>query len=382
MSKTVKKDTTVKDGFYSLTAFALAAALMLPTAALADQQDPTLDPLFYHADDPNEVIYNLITDADTTVDGSDPLAGDGPLLLCGTNDCALDSSFSTESRDATKSGYAEVTIIEYEPAGSGYDQDGDVFLRQQHNEQEGKGYTTYETAYNTDEKNLQTLNDPNPGDDEQYQNMAKDTTAGGAPDFNHAILYSDELVNDEGQLNFLLDINEAESTSDILLDELSFFVSRDPELNLYDPNCGTADTFTSGCFIDAGADVVKVWDMDVDQLIAALMLDNTNGGSAGSGDYDAIFALDASLFLAAADLLDGEGDFYIYLENTMGRAEAIDADGNLIRNKKGASGGEVDAGFEEWKIASFTADEPGVPLPSTAFLLLLGGLTLLRKKQA
>jgi len=212
-------------------------------------------------------------------------------------------------------------------------------------------------------------------------------------------LWDESLIND-GRLDFLLDINEAESTSEILLDELSFFVSTSDVLNLYDPDCnymGTDETGgmdsitnTSGCFVNADGtardDTVKVWDMDIDKLIAAIMLDNTNStGKAGSGDYDAIFSLDASLFTNAIAELSGD-EFYIYLENTMGLVEPILENeeakkGNPCPGKNSCGPGTVDAGFEEWAIV--TSVDPGdnnVPIPSTAFLVAIGGLALLRRR--
>ena len=394
MYKAMKFVSMKKPGVGAFASAALMAALILPSTSIADQLDPTID-LNYYTADPDGDVYTLITGADA---GGDPLAGDGPLYICGTDACDEDLPAIEDRSPSINNldGYAQVTIIEYGPAGSGYDQDGDVFLRQQHNEQTQLGNNTYETAYNTDSTDLQSLNDPTGPINHNYENMAKDTGAGGDPDFNHAILWSEDLVNEDGNLEFLLDINEAESTSDILLDELSFWVSTSNTLNVYDPDCDyVGDGSNMGCFVNTDgsidASAIKVWDMDWDTLIAAVMLDNTNdSGKAGSGDYDAIFALDATLFLDAIATLGGDGDYYIYLENTMGRAEAMDAEGNLLQgvtctykpngDRHKCSGGEVDAGFEEWKIATF--QEPGVPIPSTAFLLSLGALAFLRRKRA
>lgn len=396
----------------SLKTLAGAALLLAQTGfVLADMQDPTItgNTTNYTLDPESEIIYSLITGSEAWNGG--PTIGteglsdaDQVLYVCGTNACIDDPGFDigdVEDRSAALNnlgGYAVVQITEYGPAGSGYDQDGDVFLRLQHNEQTGNGYRDYETAYNTDvvgnpDLDLQGLSDGG----YEYENMAKDTGAGGGPDFNHAILYSEDLLSDEGNLQFLLDIDEANSSngSMLLVDELSFFVSLSPVLNLYQASCDVSDAgyagpavsntstdAAAGCFQDQAA--VKVWDMDLDAIIAAIMLDNSNGsGQAGSGDYDAMFTLDAGLFTSAAELLgwseESDTDFYIYLETTMGRSDyCYRKNGKTIC--PAPSSGEADAGFEEWKMAAFTEDTPEVPVPATLALFGLGLIVLARSK--
>ena len=369
-------------------------AILLAPWAMADQLAPTITGN-YPADPNSEEVFTFIADSSYTattlhgysVDSSQD--GASSFLLCGTNTCGGNMDIGTRSFGGG-SGYAEVTIFEEGPAGSGFI---DPFLREQHNEMTQNGNNTYQTAYNTNDDALQTKSDPNGGANYDYENMAKDTNAGGpgdGGDFNHAVLWNEELAAGE-TFKLLLDINEAQSTSEILLDEMSLWVSTSDRLNLYNPGCNytkTAGTSGSnGCFADLEnpGDAIKVWDLDLDALVAALVLDNTNDtGKAGSGDYDAIFTFETELIEAAIAQLGGTGDFYFYLENTMGLAEAVTTDGDCKTKPNGdlfkCTGGEVDAGFEEWVIMSEEGDDNEVPIPSTAFLFVIGGLALIRQR--
>ena len=315
------------------------------------------------------------------------------VSVCGTTDCVGDGTTvaDADSRTASDSdGYAIFSIYEVGPAGSGYI---DPFLRFQHNEGPANGNANIETAYNTDNDDLQRAQDPTPGGFD-YINQAKDTVAGGKKDpgdFNHAILYDQLLVDDEGYVTFLLDINESnsEDKSTLRLDELSFFISTSPNLNNYNPeldasgaydplewtSCSSTTTSgdgststvgSAGCFDSAYNDgqTFKVWDMDLDSVIGSTLLDNVNDGSAGSGDYDLSVRVSAALFEAyAADL--GDGQLYVYLENTAGMSNDMET----------FEGGEVSAGFEEWAVIGGD-NRRSVPIPGS--LLLTGlGLVLL-----
>ena len=380
-----------------ITACALAC-LLWAAGASADQIDPTISSN-YPADPSNEDVFTFIADSSfsaTELHGYDVDStqdGESSFLICGTDACSGNTDITSRSFGGD-SGYAEVTIYEEGPAGSGYI---DPFLRQQHNEQTQQGNNTYETSYNTNNDALQTKNDPSGGIDYDYENMAKDTNAGGqndGGDFNHAVLWTQELADGE-TFKLLLDINEAESTSEILLDEMSLWVSTSDMLSLYNPDCvyteTTSTSGSAGCFDDGenAAYSVKVWDMDLDALVAALMLDNSNdSGKAGSGDYDAIFTFETALVNTAIEYIKSTyaytGDFYFFLENTMGLAEAVSIDGDCRTKPNGdlfkCTGGEVDAGFEEWVMVSMTKPND-VPAPATVLLLMMGGLVLMRQRR-
>ena len=307
------------------------------------------------------------------------------MVVCGTLTCGGTGFIGTgnpvtqvdgQNRDASVagSGYAIFTVYEKGPAGSGYI---NPFLRFQHNEQTANGSDVVETAYNTDNDDLQSLNDGNP--DYNYQNQAKDTTAGGQKDgdFNRALLYSNLLADDDGYFTFLLDINEPNEADKSLLrlDELSFFISTSNTLGVYQPGCTSADPLTNtagskGCFKSSdndGATTAKVWDMDLDKIIGSLMLDNVNAsGKAGSGDYDLQVKLPTYLFDAFVAQY-GTQDLYVYLENTAGKAD----------NVTDTAGGEAQAGFEEWAVIE---KKPGqVPVPGTLLLTGIGLLLLGRR---
>ena len=376
----------------------LAGLSLFSTIATADQLAPTISGN-YPADPDSEKVYTFIADSSFsastlhsyTVDSSSDsiAASGGSFLICGTNDCTADSLNEQTARTGSLSGYAEVTIFEEGPAGSGFI---DPFLRQQHNEMTQNGNNTYETAYNTNNDSLQGKTDPAGPDAYDYENMAKDTNAGGPPnDFNHAVLWNEELASGE-TFKILLDINESQSTSEILLDEMSLWVSTSDMLSVYNPGCtytGSAGTTGSnGCFDNAEnpGEAIKVWDMDLDALVAALMLDNSNdSGKAGSGDYDVIFTFETALIQGAIDALGGDGDFYFYLENTMGLAEAVSGTGDckVKPNEQlfNCTGGEVDAGFEEFVIVSVADNGGEVPAPASALLMLIGGLALYSRRK-
>ena len=344
-----------------------AAVLMASlgsTGALADLDDPA--------------IYDL-TDPSAYPSGNDF------VLVCGTTVCGAGPSSEIPSDadgrtvpDPDDSGYAIFSVYEVGPTGSGYI---NPFLRFQHNEQDGNGSDTIETAYNTDDTLLQSFADS----PYNYQNQAKDTVAGGERDgdFNRAILYDEMLADEDGYFTFLLDINEPEGGdfSTLRLDELSFFISDTNSLSEYNPDCNdtsTAQIFGSaGCFEDDAPDTQKVWDMDLDPIIGAINLDNVNSGTAGSGDYDLMVKLPSYVFDEYVAMHADTSGLYIYLENTAGAADgdATDVDGF---SGVDMTGGEAQAGFEEW--AFIAQREPTqVPVPGTLFLTGIGLLLLGRR---
>jgi hypothetical protein len=348
-------------------------------------------------------IYSL-TDASN--------GGTGTVLVCGTVDCAPNgvwgvdppagsSATDANTRDLTDAGsigYAIFNVYEVGPAGSGFI---DPFLRFQHNEGPANGNANIETAYNTNNDDLQRSADPTGPNNYEYINQAKDTVAGGKKDpgdFNHAILY-DDMEAVDGRFTFWLDINEpnSDNKSTLRLDELSFFISTSDTLGVYDPqveydsdgvadalvrpDCSTASGGSTsastagslGCFRTGdndGAVTRKVWDMDLDLLVGSTLLENDNSLSAGSGDFDLNVSLSAALFEAYIDeLKDGCGgcDLYVYLENTAGSSNTVES----------SESGEVSAGFEEWAFNAKT--DLTIPVPGTLLLTGLGLLLLGRR---
>lgn len=102
-------------------------------------------------------------------------------------------------------------------------------------------------------------------------------------------------------------------------------------------------------------------------------LDNINdSGPAGSGDYDMAVRLHSSLFTTAASGMGNNA--YVYLYNFAGEADPGNRDL-----------GEAQAGFEEWAAdvaPTITPPTPGVPEPSTAFLMGAGLIGILRGARA
>ena len=311
------------------------------------------------------------------------------LLLCGT--ATLCNGDINAGDNVIGAGYAIFTALEKNTGkGSGAI---DPFLRFQHNEGSATGNATTEAAFNTSNNDIGTITDTNPNPDLTIANQAKDVNAG--KDFNHAIKLSDLVLDSDGYYTFRLDINEPGGfKSQLRLDELQFFVAGSDQFNKYtmDTRITPNDTANGMLYSSDGATAAtKVWDMDFNKLNAAgvginnsgvqetggstsnrfggIDLDNINdSGPAGSGDYDMAVRLHSSLFTTAAQ---GMGDnAYVYLYNFAGEADSGNSDL-----------GEAQAGFEEWAAdvaPTTTPSTPGVPEPSTAFLMGAGLIGILR----
>ena len=317
--------------------------------------------------------------------------GGARLLLCGT---ATLCNGDIDAGDYTVgSGYAIFTALEKNTGkGSGAI---DPFLRFQHNEGPANGSATTEAAFNTSNNDIGTITDTNPAPDLTFPNQAKDVNAG--KDFNHAIKLSDLVVDSDGYFTFRLDINEPGGfKSQLRLDELQFFVANSDQYNQYTMDTTNASTATGTLRDPTGTTAAtKVWDMDFNKISSAgvgfdntkpqtsnttankrfggINLDNINdSGPAGSGDYDMAVRLHSSLFQTAAL---GMGDnAYVYLYNFAGEADSGNRDL-----------GEAQAGFEEWAAdvaLSTTPPPPGVPEPSTAWLIGAGLIGLARGARA
>ena len=180
---------------------------------------------------------------------------------------------------------------------------------------------------------------------------------------------------------------------------MQFFVAGSDQFNKYTMDTTSASTATGMLYSDGGPNPIaakKVWDMDFNKINTAgvgfkpagvqsaaissasnrfggINLDNVNdSGPAGSGDFDMAVRLHGSLFTTAAS---GMGDnAYVYLYNFAGEADPGRQDL-----------GEAQAGFEEWAadVAPTAAPPtPGVPEPSTAFLMGAGLIGILRGARA
>ena len=310
------------------------------------------------------------------------------LLLCGT--ATLCNGDINASDNTVGAGYAIFTALEKNTGkGSGAI---DPFLRFQHNEGSANGNATTEAAFNTSNNDIGTITNTNPNPDVTFANQAKDVNAG--KDFNHAIKLSDLVLDSDGYYTFRLDINEPGGfKSQLRLDELQFFVAGSDQFNKYTMDTTSTSTATGMLYSPDGATAAqKVWDMDFNKLNTAgvgfdnngaqaanvnsatkrfggINLDNINdSGPAGSGDYDMAVRLHSSLFTTAAS---GMGDnAYVYLYNFAGEADSGNSDL-----------GEAQAGFEEWAAdvaPTTTPSTPGVPEPSTAFLMGAGLIGILR----
>ena len=313
------------------------------------------------------------------------------LLLCGT--ATLCNGDINASDNTVGAGYAIFTALEKNTGkGSGAI---DPFLRFQHNEGPANGNATTEAAFNTSNNDIGKITNPNSG--VTFANQAKDVNAG--KDFNHAIKLSDLVLDADGYYTFRLDINEPGGfKSQLRLDELQFFVAGNDQFNKYTMDTTSASTATGMLYSpDGGTAAKKVWDMDFNKINTAgvgfkpagvqsaaissasnrfggINLDNINdSGPAGSGDFDMAVRLHGSLFTTAAS---GMGEnAYVYLYNFAGEADPGNKDL-----------GEAQAGFEEWAadVAPSAAPPPppGVPEPSTAFLMGAGLIGILRGARA
>ena len=308
------------------------------------------------------------------------------LLLCGT--ATLCNGDINASDNTVGSGYAIFTALEKNTGkGSGAI---DPFLRFQHNEGSANGNATTEAAFNTSNNNIGTITNTDPNPDVTFANQAKDVNAG--KDFNHAIKLSDLVLDSDGYYTFRLDINEPGGfKSQLRLDELQFFVAGSDQYNKYTMDTASGNATGQLFAADGVTKAAKVWDMDFNKLnIAGVGLDNSNAqtaattankrfgginldnindsGPAGSGDYDMAVRLHSSLFQNAAKGITGEA--YVYLYNFAGEADTGNKDL-----------GEAQAGFEEWAAdvaPSSTPSTPGVPEPSTAFLMGVGLIGIVR----
>jgi len=359
--------------------------------------------------------------------------GNGTAVwMCGSDECSPGTAPSV-SYDANGnpvlagggSGYALFSIVNTQPAGSGYI---DPFLRFQHNEPPGTGGSNpTETAYSTSNDVLQNGQNG-------YVNQAKDTVAGGTPrdSFNHAVLFSSlgvEEVNGQKYMTFLLDINEpgknchekdtskCTPTSTLRLDELEFFIATTDQLSRYLPSNLASDPqgiyggdFNDAVITSGQEKVARFWDMDYDLVkdksspnnkypsgtrdcattgsscdgkgYGGLLLDNINDGlgGAGSGDYDVQvkipYTLELQKFLRENS---NDSSLYVYLYNTAGEADQGCDSGN-----KSVDCGEAAAGFEEWAAVmnSDGGGRPGgVPIPPTAMLFAAGMVAMVRRKK-
>lgn len=426
-------DVLHKSGRWLCTALVIAGS----TAVNAELSEP-LPP------EPDIPYFNLFSDGYGK--GSGALVGDlssptDTVWLCGTENCG------PGNEDDGGYGYAEFSVITDSTGdGSGAI---DPFLRLQHNDGSAgaKGTVDIEQAYNTNNDDLQEVGDVNGfGATSEIDNYAKDTGAGsGDPlkDFNHAIQASTMLVDDEGYMTFLLDINEPGTTCDrggnncditstLRIDELSFFISTTDTLSFFDPDSPDADALpgdacsspyqpgdpvdnmcdpdkAQGNFnldpeIIGGESVFKFWDMDWDETYAGLLTDNLNSsppGQAGSGDFDVQMRVPVTEELEAF-VNENLGELYIYLYTFMGEADDLFVSEGSVgspTNPDPCTGpgnsckepdpdtGVADAGFEELAYLTGTGLRPPeppseVPVPSTAFLLLIGTLGLWRQRKA
>lgn len=405
----------------------------------AELSEPT-DPL------PNPSYFNLWEDSVTYGSGTGSLTGDltsptDSVWLCGTENCS-------GAADGTGYGYAEFSIDHTAPAGSGFI---DPFQRLQHNEGSCTGNCETQLAYNTNNDDLQRIGDIG-GDGvevSQVDNQVKDTGAGAGnanvyDDFNHAIQWETMLIDGDGMLTFMLDINEpgtqcngsgpCDITSTLRLDELSFFVATTDQLSFYTPDVPGVDCvpdlvmdnkcspelamgdFDNDPLITSGAeDVFKFWDMDWDQAHAGLLMDNI-GGSSGSGDFDVEVRVPVTIELQDFVSSRSGEDLFVYLYNFMGEAdELVVADGHVGEpgewlscngggnncsvvadedldsvcgvdrsgcQQSNEDTGGATSGFEEWAYVG-TDEPPGeeMPLPPTTILFGLAGLLLWRQRR-
>jgi hypothetical protein len=330
------------------------------------------------------------------------------------------------------------------------------FLRFHHNEgRDANGSQTWEAAYNTNYRNdggadQRADGSDNPGSvgltgdikhhADQFDlkgglaptlrdNQAKDGNAGGQVPrgtFNHAIRLSD-LLQGDGSVRFLLDINEPGGTkSTLLLDELAIFIADTDQMNYLiqdEPNPDGIATTRLQKLNEKGAfesEALKVWDMDYDAQfdangdliggIGGLMLDNINdSGPAGSGDYDMMLELKEQLFLEKFEELKGQSGLttdntWVYLYNFAGSADTKlnadrdcgdvqctyveDENGNAVYlDPNGGAISEAEAGFEEWAFmvqdgnGGGEVTEPGSLVLSGIALAGVAGLRRRRKER-
>ena len=200
------------------------------------------------------------------------------------------------------------------PTGSGVIQS---FLRIGSNEEVIEGYNTDAKTYQFDEK-------------------------GGG--FTHSLRISD-IPQVNGYFQFLLDINQRNSTPDSLLSmhELIFFRGNKSDVNKFDP--------LSQTFLDDPS-AVKAWDLDAG-LEGNSVVEMDYGLNPGSGWGDVMVYVPVSLFT-------GTGE-YLYLYSAFG-----------IPNPN-------NAGYEEWAVMGDGGDTQGGPLPPATPLpaAAAGGLVLL-----
>lgn len=348
-------------------------------------------------------LYGLLSTTAVQAEVNDPpyidLSGASAgtsTTLCGTAACGADD-------------FVTFTVMDNNTAaGSG---NINPYLRFQHTEpQGGDGILgkDYEAAYNTnarenpngttglenDGTGPATCTDmfaESAGATCDFINQAKDEGNG----FNFTFLIS-SLENVGGEYEFLLDINEPseEGKQTLRLDELQFFVSTSDMLNDYRPDVNdtsgnptnpASDFATAALGSTSGATSIKLWDMDYaydDTSVGGLIMDNSAGGSAGSGDYDLSIKISKQLFDDALTSL-GVTDAYVYTYFGAGLADDACSKNNAPVDCATA-GAEAEAGFEEVAARftdSFEPPPPGIPAPGTLALFGLGltGLMLRRK---
>jgi PEP-CTERM motif len=304
--------------------------------------------------------------------------GDGTTaIVCGSSGCADDLNMI-------------VNVLG--PNGGAGSGNRDTFLRVAQNEPPGTpGSATTESAYNTDDNNLQN--------DGLYTNQAKDTTAGNGDDFNNAVLIGDLetiTINGVDYYGIVLDVNEPGGGKEFIrLDEFEVYLSTTGSINEYDP--GDGSTPGDGSFADNGLSEGLVFDMDYWDTTAArdstqtskcvdpdpeTLTDNCGGfnlsslnsaGRNGSGDEDYEFLIPVALFEAAAEGGD-VNSMYMHVVATFGAADA----GEYIADPIAYA----EANFEEF--AAITGKQVDVPVPATVLLMGLGllGLRLNRRAAA
>lgn len=229
------------------------------------------------------------------------------LAVSSTNAAMVDLTEAGSSGTINGAVYQQFTV---QPTGTGYI---DSFVRVQSNGGVQHGYNTDHRPLELDENN--------------------------SPNFTRSLLLSEVPVvtfNGGNYREFLLDVNESASKSEITLDQVQIFLGAAGDL-VGHPNLGTL-----------------VYDMDAGSDSRVALDYNTSSGGSGKGDMlllvpDASFATSTNSFV------------YLYSRFS-----------------------DHDAGFEEWAVAVPGGGGAGggflpgpiIPEPAGVSLLLLGGLAL------